>query len=118
MLKLDLNLAPLVSGLSRYEQRFVPAVVALLARYAPEIEQAAKDGAPWEDQSGAAREALTAGVEEAASTLITLYLQHGENVSYGWWLETKFGARDAIIRPTLERYGDEIMAAVAALVHA
>jgi hypothetical protein len=70
------------------------------------VEGYAKMNAPWADRTGAAREGLTASVSEHDAE-ITLELAH--TVEYGIWLETIQDGAFAIIMPTLEALGPEIL---------
>lgn len=73
---------------------------------AAEIESYAQWNAPWEDQTGAARYGLTADVEvDLGDPCITL----SHSVDYGIWLELIQNGAYAIIMPTLETLGPEII---------
>lgn len=74
-----------------------------LEEAAERIEEYMKINAPWEDQTGEAREGLGA---EADGKTITLY----HSVDYGIWLEVRWSGRYAIILPTIEVMGPEVMA--------
>lgn len=84
------------------------AVEELLENLANEVEAYAKEHAPWQDQSGDAREGLTA--EAVSEGLLTkaIYLYH--TVDYGIWLEIRWSGQYAIIIPTLEHMGPKVMA--------
>lgn len=84
---------------------------AALQQVVYDIEQAAKANAPWQDQTGTARQMLyTELSSEGAEVVVTL--AHG--VDYGYWLETIQSGAYAIIMPTLEEYADRVMDAVGA----
>lgn len=71
------------------------------------LEAYAKANAPWEDQTGNARQALHAFVEEVSrDESVIIYLSHG--VDYGLWLEIRFAGRYAIIWPTIEEHIPQI----------
>lgn len=71
------------------------------------VENYAQENASWEDQSGAAREGLTAeAVSSGFSKAIVLY----HTVDYGIWLEVRWNGRYAIILPTIETMGPRVMA--------
>lgn len=70
------------------------------------VEAYAKYNAPWADRTGAAREGLTAEVSVELDE-VTLTLFH--TVDYGEWLETIQDGQFAIIMPTLEALGAEIV---------
>lgn len=89
---------------------FEDEAVAAAEDVARKMEAAAQDGAPWADQTGAAREGLAADVEHTGDTIIVT-LSH--SVDYGEWLETIQSGRYAIIMPTIEQYAAEVEAAIA-----
>lgn len=74
---------------------------------APEVENYMKLNAPWDDQTGNARNGLAARAYQDKDEIgIVLYHQ----VSYGIWLETRFGGKYAIIEPTIEAMSPKVMA--------
>lgn len=73
---------------------------------AAEMERYAKQNAPWEDKTGAAREGLHATVEETGP-IGTIVLSHG--VPYGIWLEISNGGRFSIIPQTIDVFGPQVM---------
>jgi hypothetical protein len=84
------------------------AAVIVSHRMAPEVENYMKTNAPWRDRTGNARNGLAArAYEEADSVGIVLYHQ----VSYGIWLEVRWGGKYAIINPTIDVMGPRVMAA-------
>jgi hypothetical protein len=88
----------------------VAAQVGLAAYFeemAKQVEEYAKANAPWEDRSGDARAGLTA---EARHRLLYNYIDLYHTVDYGIWLEIRWDGRYAIIEPTLEHFGPEVMA--------
>jgi hypothetical protein len=73
---------------------------------APEVENYMKLNAPWKDQTSNARNGLAArAYEEADSIGIVLFHQ----VSYGVFLETRWGGRYSIINPTIDVMGPKVM---------
>lgn len=70
------------------------------------LETYAKLNAPWGDRTGAARDGLNASVYFENGEVV-LELAHA--VSYGLWLEIKNDGEYAIIMPTLEALGPEII---------
>ena len=97
-------------GISRYLDYEMVHVAAdvMEAAYsgAREIESYAKANAPWTDQTGAARNGLTASVDEEGGEIV-ITLEH--SVDYGIWLETIQDGAFAIIMPTLEALGPRII---------
>jgi hypothetical protein len=82
------------------------SLAAATIGFAREVEQYAKANAPWENRTGDAREGLTAkGEQRLTSYIITLY----HTVDYGIWLEVRWDGKYAIIIPTIEHMGHELM---------
>jgi len=85
------------------------AVEAVMEHYAGEVQDYAQENAPWEDRTGAARDGLTAEASSSGNTHeIVLY----HTVDYGIWLEIRNSGEYAIILPTIEHMGPQIMAAL------
>lgn len=78
-----------------------------------EIETYARYNAPWADRSGMARSGLTASVDMEAGVVV---LELAHTVDYGIWLELIQDGRFAIIMPTLEALGPEILARAGSVV--
>lgn len=73
---------------------------------AAELEMYAQMNAPWADRTGDARSGLFADVtHEGGEIVITL----GHSVEYGQWLELIQEGAFAIIMPTLELLGPDII---------
>jgi hypothetical protein len=82
------------------------ASVATAHRMAPEVEAYMKNNAPWTDRTGNARNGLAARAYESGDEVgIVLYHQ----VSYGIWLEVRFSGKYAIIQPTIDVMGPQVM---------
>ena len=73
---------------------------------AEDMENWAKENAPWTDRTGDARERLHATVEETGP-IGTIVLAHG--VDYGLWLEIANGGRFSAIAPAIDIFGPIIM---------
>jgi hypothetical protein len=82
------------------------AVEDVLEFYRDQVEQWMKESAPWEDQTGDARDGLTAEVERRGSEF-SLYVYH--TVDYGIWLEVRWNGRYAILTPAVEHWGPFLM---------
>lgn len=81
-------------------------LIATMEYYAPQVESYAKVNAPWNDQTGNARNGLAArAFLEKENAGIVLFHQ----VPYGIWLEVRFSGAYAIIMPTIDYYGPIIM---------
>lgn len=83
------------------------AVMAVLEYKAPQVEAYMKQNAPWQDQTGNARQGLRAEAYDLGGTTkgIILYGQ----VPYQIWLEVKYSGKYAIILPTIEVEGPMVM---------
>ena len=86
--------------------RFEQGLAAFTSEFAERVEAYAKENAPWSDRTGDARAGLTArGQQRLVQYSITLF----HTVEYGLWLEVRWSGRYAIIRPTLEVMGPQLM---------
>lgn len=87
--------------------RIIDGIVALtLNYYEPKMENHAKLNAPWQDQTSNARNGLAArSGKDAKTRFIVLFHQ----VPYGIYLETRFSGKYAIIMPTIEEFGPQVM---------
>lgn len=84
-------------------------IYAIMRDYAQEMEQYMKDNAPWEDNTGEARDGLTAVLQEHP-VAPTIYLYH--TATYGKWLEIRWNGLYAIILPTIEDMGPGLIRAL------
>jgi hypothetical protein len=81
-------------------------MAAATAGFAKDVEDYAREHAPWEDRSGEARSGLKAEARQRLWTY-TIILYH--TVDYGIWLEIRWDGKYAIILPTIEHMGHELM---------
>lgn len=96
----------LMAGIREGNERVHAKVMSVLEYKAPQVEAHMKVNAPWTDQTGNARQGLAAqAFDEGDNMGIVLYHQ----VPYGIWLEVKNSGQYAIIDPTLEVMGPEVM---------
>ena len=70
------------------------------------VENYAKSNAPWVDRTGTARDGLTASVYEDWGEIV---LELAHTAEHGYWLELIQSGHFAIIMPTLEALGPEII---------
>jgi hypothetical protein len=77
------------------------------------VEAYAKLNAPWNDRTGEARDGLVADLYEEDGEIV---LELAHSVDYGIWLETIEDGTFAIIMPTLEALGPEILHEAGAVV--
>jgi hypothetical protein len=96
-------------GLARLFPALEISIEERLENVAQEIEDYMKANAPWEDQTGEARDGLRAELtDEGKGRSIILY----HTVEYGIWLEVRWSGRYAIIQPTIEVMGPAVMVAL------
>lgn len=81
-------------------------LAAYTKNFAKRVEAYAKENAPWKDRTGEARRGLTAKGEQRL-TQYTITLFH--TMEYGLWLEVRWSGKFAIIRPTIQTLGPELM---------
>lgn len=96
----------LFQSLSWFRVAAEKSVQEIIQDFASEVESYMKEHAAWEDRTGDARDGLSAQFYEGPN-VSGLLLSHG--VSYGIWLEVRWGGRLAIIPPTIEVMGPELM---------
>jgi hypothetical protein len=83
-------------------------VMTAMEEGASQVENYAKSTAPWADITGEARNGLTAEVyEEGGEIILELY----HTADHGYWLELIQDGRFAVIMPTLEALGPQILTA-------
>lgn len=81
-------------------------VATTLNYYEPKLENYAKLNAPWQDQTTNARNGLAARSGKSGKVrYIVLFHQ----VPYGIWLEVRWSGKYAIIMPTIEHFGPQVM---------
>lgn len=98
---------PLRAKLRNSPERLRRAALLTTHSMSPQIESYMKLNAPWTDRTSNARNGLAARAYEDGDEIgIVLFHQ----VDYGIWLETRFGGRYAIIDPTIEVMGPQVMA--------
>ena len=97
----------LTPGIQGAKAKMMHAANIAAQSMAPEVENYMKINAPWTDQTSNARNGLAARAYRDRDEIgIVLYHQ----VTYGIWLETRFGGKYAIIEPTIEAMSPKVMA--------
>lgn len=81
-------------------------VVEAMSEGKDKVEAYAKANAPWADRTGEAREGLVASVYEEGGEIV---LELAHTAEHGLWLELIQDGTFAIIMPTLEALGPEII---------
>ena len=93
-------------GVGQFQFKMMDKMVELAEDVARELETHAKSKAPWDDRTGDARSGITAEVQNT-DDLIVLQLFH--TVDYGVWLEVRWGGKYAVILPTIEQKGPDVL---------
>lgn len=97
----------LFAKIAVFEIAFMAGLERFMDDKAQDVQDYAQANAPWDDRTGAARDGLTADSHrEGFDVEIDLY--HTED--YGIWLEVRWNGKFAIIEPTIQHFGPEIMA--------
>lgn len=74
---------------------------------ATKAEAYAKQTAPWQDQTGNARNGLTATAEHVPFVRHSIIISHG--VPYGIWLEVRYSGKNAVVMPTAVYIGKQLL---------
>lgn len=101
------------SGLQQMNERAEAAILMYGKNQSKVLESHAKQGAPWTDRTTMARKSLRGDAEKTNSG-VRISLAHG--VDYGLWLELANEKRYAIIMPTIETKGKEVLDGYAQLL--
>lgn len=95
----------LSKGLANFAFKTANGMAEAAQGLAEELVTYARNNAPWDDRTGAAREGLTSEVVlENESLEVNLF----HTIDYGIWLEIRWGGKYAIIIPTIEQLGPKI----------
>lgn len=99
------GLQVIVDELKDYQKQgaIAPGTIEQLAQ---EVQEYARNNAPWQDESGEARKGLVAEVQQRPNKETAIILSH--SVHYGVYLENANGSVYAIIIPTLEHFADQL----------
>lgn len=97
----------LARGLAQFEFKMRDRMEEIANDFAKELVDYAQSHAPWNDRTGDARAGLGAQAETGLGGNIIVTLFH--TVSYGIWLEVRWGGKYAIIIPTVEQKGPELL---------
>ena len=93
----------LAAAVDRYGDQVLTAVTAVAQYIATQMQNAAKQNAPWTDRTGNARSGLFGTAErDVAQRIVTIYLSHSATLDYGQYLELSNGGRYAVIMRTIE----------------
>ena len=102
----------LLNKLRTFNARADRALVAITKYHATRAVSYARTNAPWTDRTANARNGLFATAQNGGGTYRIII---GHTVSYGPWLEVRWSGRYAIIRPTIDHEGPQVMKTVSQL---
>jgi len=102
----------LLNNLRTFDARVNRAIAATMRFHATRAVAYARSNAPWTDRTTNARNGLFARAESDGKSHRIIV---GHGVSYGIWLEVRFSGRYAIIRPTIDHEGPQVMRTVSEL---
>lgn len=108
------ELDTLTPGIKQVTPELRAALRAIIYRYAPMAEAQMRSSAPWTDRTGLARMGLGAKAIADRSDVYAIVLYH--TVEYGFWLEIRWSGRYAVIQPTIETMGPQVMAGLGRLL--
>lgn len=98
----------LTRGIAQFEIKMRDKIGEIAEEFAQELVDYARSHAPWEDRTGDARAGLSSLVEFGRGQNLVVSLFH--TVEYGIWLEVRWSGRYAIIIPTVDRKGRDLLA--------
>lgn len=101
----------LINNLRTFDARMDRAITAATAYHATRAVAWARQNARWRDRTSNARNGLFARAERDTPVYRIVI---GHSVPYGVFLEIRWSGRYAIIRPTVDHEGPELMKTVAA----
>lgn len=107
----SLNIQPLTGSVQNLRATLPDRCRAALLPLAPQITAWMQANHGWQNRTGAAEAGLNTEVEAALNEIIVAFA-HDPSLDYPWWLETKFGGRDGVIRPAMDVWGPRIMEAL------
>lgn len=96
----------LLNQLKTFDARMDRVLTATVAYHSTKAEAYARANAPWTDRTSNARNGLFAKAERDRPHY-RIIIAH--SVPYGIWLEVRFSGRYAIIRPTVDAIGPDVM---------
>lgn len=109
-----IELDTLTPGVAKLTPEIRKAIRAIMYRYAPKAEAYMRTTAPWTDRTGLARMGLGAEPIADRSDVYAIVLYH--TVEYGIWLEVRFNGTYAVIQPTVEQFGPQVMSGLERLL--
>lgn len=99
----------LTKGIAQFKTKMEKRFEELLLKFAIDAVDYMKSNAPWQDQTGEARAGLDAEVYQDDHEMGVILFH---TVDYGIWLEIRWSGRYAIIIPTVEQKGPDLLASM------
>ena len=112
--KLDYQSSTLCKNLDKMSQKLGAVILMYSNTKASELQAYMKTNRPWADRTGMAKALLNAKVSQPSSNVVRITLAHG--VDYGLWLELAHEKRFAIVKPTIELKGNDVLKGYANLL--
>lgn len=106
-IKIDYKSSTLNKNLLEMSTKIGAAVLMLASTEASRLESYMKLNRPWTDRTSMAKMTLKAFVSQPSSDKIRITLSHG--VDYGIWLELAHEKNWAIVIPTINQEGPEVI---------
>lgn len=100
------DMGTLKTNLTGLDDKVDRALAAVVEFHAPRAQAYARQNAPWNDQTSNARNGLRAEAQHKRF-LHSIVIFH--SVPYGIWLEVRWEGKYAIIMPTVQHEGKEVM---------
>lgn len=113
MFKIKYDDRELKHNIENYDEHLEDMLDFIVDYHAAKGQADMKINAPWTDRTSAARNGLFTVVEKDGSTYRIIF---SHSVSYGIWLEVKFSGRDAIIIPTIQASGVDLMSDIRRMI--
>lgn len=105
--------------------RFIMGIILLAQAQSARIESHMKANAPWRDRTTNARNGLYSttrierfggwGVGGPRPGVVRIIVDSGHQVAYGVYLEKNNGGRWAIVQPTLDFFGPQLLSQIRGL---
>lgn len=113
-LTINWTATPLSKRMLAMEKKVGPAMLMYMNTKASEVESYMKLNRPWTDRTNMAKATLNTKVSQPDENTIRMTLAHG--VDYGIWLELAHEKNYAIIGPTLNIKGPEVIQGMQGLI--
>ena len=106
-IKIKYSESSLAKGLDNMSEKLGAVLLMFAQNKAIQLQAEMKAQRPWKDRTGQAKASLSAVVSSPNESTVRITLAHG--VDYGIWLELAHGKNYAIIVPTIDRAGPQMI---------